>query len=277
MDSFSHAGLSFDVRDTGSGTAGTAVLLHGFPQDSSTWDEVTPRLAQAGLRVLAPDQRGYSPGARPEERSAYAMGQLVADVLAMLDAADVESAHVVGHDWGGVVAWGLAGRHPDRVGSVTSVSTPHPAALQAALLRSSQGLRSSYVGWIQLPVLPETVLLAGGGMVLRRVLSSSGLPAPFVDRYVARMREPGALRGALAWYRALPVAGGYTPGRVKVQATLVAGRRDPAFSSAAVRGTDRFVDGRLRLLELDAGHWLPETRAADVADAVLHQVRAARA
>jgi pimeloyl-ACP methyl ester carboxylesterase len=277
MDSFRRDDLVFDVRDVGTGATGTVVLLHGFPQDSTAYDGVVPALVDAGLRVLVPDQRGYSPRARPPGRGAYAMGELVADVLALLDAAHVEKAHVVGHDWGGAVAWGVAGRHAHRVASVTVLSTPHPAAMQEVMLRSTQGLRSSYIGGFQLPWVPEALALAAGGALLRAVLTRSGLPGPAAEHYVARMREPGALRAALGWYRAVPLSAGHGPGRIRVPATVVHGTRDPFFAGAAVRETARFVVGDLRTVALDAGHWLPETRAADVSAAVLEQVSRGRA
>lgn len=277
MDLFRRGDLEFDVRDSGPGTAGTVVLLHGFPQDATAYDGVVPVLVDSGLRVLVPDQRGYSPGARPTGRAAYVMEELVADVLALVDAADVERVHVVGHDWGGAVAWNVAGRHPDRVASVTSLSTPHPAAMQAVMLRSTQGVRSSYIAGLQLPWLAETVALAARGALLRAVLTRSGLPRPAAEHYVSRMREPGALSSALGWYRALPLTSGRGPGRIRVPACLVHGRRDPFFAEAAVRETARFVVGDLREVALDAGHWLPETRAADVAAAILDQVRRGRA
>ena len=109
MDSFRRDGLTFDVRDAGPRDGEPVVLLHGFPQDSAAWDRVAPALHQHGLRTLAPDQRGYSPMARPRGRAHYRLRETVGDVLALLDAAGLESAHVVGHDWGGIVAWGLAG------------------------------------------------------------------------------------------------------------------------------------------------------------------------
>ncbi|MDQ2797581.1 MAG: alpha/beta hydrolase, partial [Actinomycetota bacterium] len=127
MQSFSRSGLDFDVTDRGvEGDEGApaVVLLHGFPQDRHSWDRVSERLVTGGLRTLAPDQRGYSPGARPTEPypEAYAISELVEDVVALLDAAGIDQAHVVGHDWGGAVAWSLAGAHPERVASLTVLS-----------------------------------------------------------------------------------------------------------------------------------------------------------
>src|SRR5215207_9412747 len=115
MDTFTNDGLTFDVIDTGPRGGQAAVLLHGFPGGASTWDAVVPRLHALGMRTLVPEQRGYSAGARPRSIGAYVVPKLVDDVVALLDAAGVRSAHVVGHDWGGNVAWNFAVQHPQRV------------------------------------------------------------------------------------------------------------------------------------------------------------------
>ena len=272
LSSVSRDGLVLDVRDSGPAGAPAVVCLHGFPQDGGAYDAVVPLLAAAGLRVLVPDQRGYSPGARPAGRAPYALREVVADVVALLDAAGLDRAHVVGHDWGGAVAWALAGRHPGRVASLTVLGTPHPDALRAALAGSSQPLRSVYMGFFQVPRLPEALLLARGGAPLRRLLERSGLPAARADRYTRRMLEPGALAAALAWYRALPLAGGAfrgTRGLVPVPVTYLSARRDPSFAPEAVRRTGAHVTGPFAARELDCGHWIPEVLPEEVAGAVL--------
>lgn len=261
-------GLRLDVRDTGPLDGDAVVLLHGFPQDGTAYDDVAALLAAAGRRVLVPDQRGYAPGARPTDLRAYALRELVDDVVAVLDAAGVDRAHVVGHDWGGTVAWAVASRRAERVTGLTVLSTPHPAAMRGALWRG-QAVRSAYMLGFQLPRWPEHRLLADDGARLRRLLERSGLDPSHVDRYVHRMVEPGALTAALAWYRALRVRDGLGAGRVRVPTTYVHGTDDPFFAPAAVVATARYVVGPMRSVPLVAGHWLPETRADDVAEAVL--------
>src|SRR4051794_26234834 len=145
--------------------------------------------------------------ARPRGRGRYRLPETTADVLALLDAAGLESAHVVGHDWGGIVAWALGAWHPDRVRTLTALSVPHPAAMAKAMVTSDQGLRSSYVVAFQLPLLPERLLLSGAGRPLHRMLRGGGLSHEAATHYVHRMREPGALSAALGWYRALPLSG----------------------------------------------------------------------
>lgn len=275
MDTFTRDGLTFDVRDAGPEGGEPVVLLHGFPQDAGAFDRLAPALHTAGLRTLAPDQRGYSPGARPAGRAAYRLRAVVDDAVALLDAAGLPSAHVVGHDWGGFVGWALGAWHPARVRTLTVLSVPHPGAFTQALWTSPQALRSGYMGFFQLPALPERALLARGGAPLRRLLVGSGLPAADADRYVARMREPGALSAALAWYRALPWDARDPIGRVAVPTLLAWGTRDGALDRAGVEATGRFVRGPYRLEVLDdAGHWLPETAAERLAPMILQQAKA---
>ncbi|GAB79214.1 Pimeloyl-ACP methyl ester carboxylesterase [Austwickia chelonae] len=282
MRQFTRDGLVFDVRDSAGdvdGTAGapgaarTAVLLHGFPQDSHAWTGVTPLLVEGGFRVLAPDLRGYSPGARPTSRSAYRLEVLAEDVLALLDQAGVDRAHVVGHDWGGALAWELATRHPGRVSRLTVLSTPHPAALAWAMRHSTQALRSWYMAAVQVPVIPERVLAA---RVRRRGLSGFGLPAEQEQAYRARLLTEEGWRGGLSWYRgrwARP-APDVAPvlGPVRVPTTYVWGRQDAYLGRAAAYRTARHVDAPYRFVELDADHWLPEKHPREVASAVLSDV-----
>ena len=274
MDTFRHDGLVFDVRDAGPPDGEPVVLLHGFPQDSRAFDRLSPALHQSGLRTLAPDQRGYSPRARPPRRSAYRVRAVVDDVLALLDAAGLESAHLVGHDWGGAAAWALAAWHPWRVRTLTVLSIPHPAAMTQAMVHSDQALRSSYMALFQLPVVPERLLLAGGGRGLRRMLRQGGLPDDVAERYVTRMLEPGALTSALNWYRAIPYGGRDPVGTVRVRTLHVWGDRDVALGRAAIEASAQFVAAPYRLEVLEgASHWLPELAADRVAELLTAHVR----
>src|SRR5579859_1629011 len=179
MERFTGGAFTFKVTDAnatgGDGPEDVAILLHGFPQDRRCWDRVTSALAEGGYRVLAPDLRGYSPGARPAARSAYRNSQLAADVLALADAAGAERFHLAGHDWGAALAWYVAGRHPGRVRSLAALSVPHPQAFVQALMSSSQLARSWYMAAWQLPWLPEQLLSRRDGQVLRDILTRTGL------------------------------------------------------------------------------------------------------
>jgi pimeloyl-ACP methyl ester carboxylesterase len=276
VDTYRRAGLTFDVRDAGPPDGDPVVLLHGFPQDARAFDRLAPVLHGAGLRTLAPDQRGYSPGARPRGRSPYRLRELVDDVLALLDAAGLGSAHLVGHDWGAVVGWALAAWHPERLRTLTALSVPHPAAMARAAVTSDQALRSSYVLAFQLPAVPERALLAGGGAPLRRLLTQSGLPDGLAAHYVTRMREPGALTAALAWYRALPLGAWEPVGRVRVPTLHVWSTADVALGRAATEATRAHVEAPYRLEVLEGvPHWVPELAADRVGELLTAHVRTA--
>ena len=276
MDSFRRDGLTFDVRDGGPPDGDPVVLLHGFPQDSTAWASVTPHLHAAGLRTLAPDQRGYSPMARPRGRAPYRLRETTHDVLALLDAAGLERAHVVGHDWGGIVAWALGAWRPDRVHTLGVLSVPHPAAMAQAMVASDQALRSAYIGLFQLPLLPEGLLLAGGGAALRRILRHGGLPEETVEHYVRRMREPAALASALAWYRALPWSGKEPVGRIRVPTLHVWSTGDAFLNRAGIDRTAGFVDAPYSLEILEGvPHWIPELAADRLAELLLAHIRTA--
>jgi len=266
-------GLEFGALAAGPPDGELVVLLHGFPQTAACWTEVAGALAAAGYRVLAPDQRGYSPGARPAAVRAYRLPELVADVLALAEAAGADRFHLVGHDWGGVVAWALAGQHPERVVTLTSVSTPHPRAFAAALVTSAQLLRSAYIGLFRIPRLPELALGARGLRGLRFLLTRGGLAPEWADRYTRALAEPGALSAALAWYRAAtPFGVGLPP--VPVPTRYLWGSGDPALGRRAAMTTGRWVTGPYRLDVLEgAGHWLPEHHPQELAQLVLDHLK----
>jgi pimeloyl-ACP methyl ester carboxylesterase len=276
VDSFCRDGLTFDVIDAGPEDGEPVVLLHGFPQDATAWNRMTPALHRHGLRTLAPHQRGYSPMTRPRGRGRYRLRETTGDVLALLDAAGLGSAHVVGHDWGGIVAWALGAWHPERVRTLTVLSVPHPAAMARAMVTSDQALRSYYMALFQLPLLPERLLLAGGGAALRRMLRHGGLPAEAVDHYVARMCEPGALSAALGWYRALPWNGRDPVGTVRVPTLHVWSTGDAFLGRAGIDATEQYVDAPYRLEVLDdVTHWIPELAPDRITELVSAHVRAA--
>lgn len=263
MATYVHDGLTFDYTDSGSGEP--VVLLHGFPEDAASWARVVALLQDAGLRTIVPDQRGYSPGAVPPRRGDYTIDKLSGDVIALLDALGLDRAHIVGHDWGGAVAWDLAARHPLRVASAVSLATPHPLAMVWSYGRSRQLLRSWYMGLFQLPWLPERT----SARVLERTLRASGLNAGEARRLAARYADPRALKGPMNWYRGLPLSQLPTDPVVRVPTSFVWGRRDPYLGRAAAEKTVDFVAADYAFIELDAAHWLPQEQPEAVAAAVL--------
>ncbi|MGH9227055.1 MAG: alpha/beta fold hydrolase [Acidimicrobiales bacterium] len=257
------------------------LLLHGFPQSSHQWRHQLPALGEAGYRAVAPDQRGYSPRSRPPDVADYAVDRLVADVLALAGVLGADRFHLVGHDWGGIVAWLVATRHPDRLISLTAVSTPHPAALLDALRSPStdQAARSAYVKFLQTRALPELVLLAAGGAGLRALFAwTGGVEPSAVDEYVALLSQPGALTAALNWYRALDLDTGdaFRPDPVRVPTLYVWSTDDPALGREAAEATASHMDGPYRFVELDGvSHWVPEDAPDKLTRLLLEHLAAA--
>ncbi|WIM97766.1 alpha/beta hydrolase [Actinoplanes oblitus] len=263
-------GLTFEVTEGGPEDGQPVLLLHGFPQDHREFDLLMPRLHHAGLRTYAMDQRGYSPGARPGDVRDYRIGEAVADVLGVLDALGLESVHLVGHDWGAQVAWLVAGRHPERVRTLTAVSVPHPRAMMLALrVRPSQQARLAYFQLFRSPVA-ERLLLAGGALVLRRMFGPIG---PRADLYVKAMREPGRLTGGLNWYRAFRTADVADLGEITVPTTFVWSDRDGVVGLTAVLRTADWVRADYQLVAIrGVSHWVPEQAPAELAGAVLARI-----
>jgi pimeloyl-ACP methyl ester carboxylesterase len=271
-------GLVFDLTTAGTPGGEPVVLLHGFPQSARCWAAVTPALAAAGLRTVAPDQRGYSPRARPTGRAAYRLAELVADAAAVVEVALAEAgrprAHVVGHDWGAVVAWALAGYRPELVRTVTAVSGPPPGALAAALHRPRQLLASWYIAVFAVPGLVERLFAAPDGApwspALVRMLVRSGLPRALAERDAARMADPAALAAALTWYRAIPLVGLGPVPRATAPALFVWSDRDTALTRDAAERAPAHVAGPFRYVELrGVSHWVPDVAPDALAELLL--------
>jgi pimeloyl-ACP methyl ester carboxylesterase len=266
--------LVFDALADGAPDGRLVLLLHGFPQTSWSWREVMSGLVAAGCRVVAPDQRGYSPGARPDGVPAYRMPCLVADVVGMLDALGADRADVVGHDWGAAVAWQVAGRHPSRVRTLTAVSVPHPLAFVDALRTDDdQRQRSQYMKLFQQEGTAEDALLGDGARGLRALFG--GADGVDVEVYVERMLEPGVLTKCLGWYRAQNLADIAGMGPTVVPTLYVWSDEDAALGASAAQATERYVDAPYRFEVLrGVSHWIPEEASAPLTELVLEHLGA---
>ena len=225
-------GITLHAAVAGPPEGKLVILLHGFPEFWYGWRGQIAPLAGAGLRILAPDQRGYNLSDKPAGVAAYALDSLADDVLGLADALGRERLSVVGHDWGGVVAWHLAARNPERISRAVILNAPHPATLwRYARGHPTQLLKSWYVACFQLPLLPELALRAGGFWVLRRTLvrtaRKDAFPAADWPIYREAWAQPGALGAMLNWYRALPgYARSLPPARIRVPVRVIWGGRD---------------------------------------------------
>lgn len=269
---YRHDGLTFDVRDEGPLDGDPVVLLHGFPERNTSWRHVTPLLHAQGLRTYAPDQRGYSPGARPPRRRDYTMHKLESDVVALIETIG-SPVHLVGHDWGSNSGWLTSAHRPDLVRSWTAISVPHPAAFRKAIFTTRQAFSSWYMGAFQTPGLPERLAATPGGR-FDKGLRHGGMTREDVERFRREVVDYGALPYALNWYRAMPFAQQRDlTEKVAVPTTLLWSDDDIAVKRMSVDRCADYVTGpyELRVLE-GATHWLPTQQPEAVADAVLSRI-----
>ncbi|MEU6775195.1 alpha/beta hydrolase [Streptomyces sp. NPDC046759] len=263
----------FDAIVSGPPTGRPVLLLHGFPQTGLVWQRQIGALAARGYRVVAPNQRGYSPGARPQRPEDYRMDLLVDDVVAITRELGWAAFDLVGHDWGGAVAWWTAHAHPGRVRTLAVVSTPHPGAL-ATTLRTDQDQRerSHYmIDWRETPAT-EQRMLAHAARELRELYAGK-VPPDSAEAYVRHLSQPGALTAALNWYRAGRPDG--TIGVVDAPTLYVWSTQDSAFGPAAAQETRRWVRGPYRFETLQGvSHWVPEEAPEALSRLLLEHLRA---
>jgi pimeloyl-ACP methyl ester carboxylesterase len=264
-------GLRFDVSVAGPDGEQPVLLLHGFPQNSTMWDEIAPVLHANGRSTIAVDQRGYSPGARPSDVDAYAMPECVADVIAILDELAVPVVDLVGHDWGAIVGWHLAAAHPDRVRTYTAVSVPHPTGFGAAIAHDEdQQRRSAYIGLFRKPGRAEDLLLEDDATRISAIFA--GCPPERIEAFVAPMRDRSALTAALNWYRAMTPAT-MVCGRVSVPTTFVWGDADIAVGATAAQSCAEYVDGEFRFVPLlGVSHWIADEAPGALSEAILFRI-----
>jgi pimeloyl-ACP methyl ester carboxylesterase len=256
-------GLTFDVRRGGPPGGEPVLLLHGFPQTAAMWDTVAAGLHQRGYRTVAPNQRGYSPGARPPGVRPYRLPELVEDAAAVVDEAAGGPVHVVGHDWGGTVAWMLAASHPELVRTLITISGPHPGAYLRSAVRTRQALASWYFPVFGVPGLVERVLDPGteaGRRRFVRLLGLAGHEPADAERDAALLGRDG-LAGGLAWYRAASLVSLRRLRRSKVSAPtlLLWGDLDKAVLRQSIEMSAGYATGPCRLEVLPGvSHWAPD-------------------
>jgi pimeloyl-ACP methyl ester carboxylesterase len=256
-------GIRLHVVEAGPATGPPVLLLHGFPEFWWGWKAQMARLANAGFRVVVPDQRGYNVSDKPDEVEAYRVSTLVADVVGLIDALGMTQVNLGAHDWGGAVAWRVALAHPERVRRLAMFNSAHPGAWVELESRPS---RSESVSWyrtfFQLPWLPELAMRANDWSMISRNLVDTSRPGTFDDRelayYKAAWARDGAISSMVDWYRAAfrypePLEG---DGVVRTPTLILWGLKDPFFpTEMAALSAARCANGRLVTLP-DAGHWL---------------------
>lgn len=259
-------GVEFEVFEAGAGDR-LALLLHGFPQHAVMWRHLVGPLAAAGYRVWAVNQRGYGATTRPAGKDAYSLEALTGDVAGLIDAARPASVTLVGHDWGGVIAWVVAIRRLRPIDALVALNIPHPLCFRRALEEEwRQKFKSIYAGFFQLPWLPDWLLSARGGAFAERLMRwSAGRESVFskdaMEIYRANVASPGAATAMLNWYRAaglemLEAEGLDSP--IDSPTLVVWGLRDAALGESCLEGVERYVrDLRIERLP-GVSHWTPE-------------------
>ena len=268
------SGLAFTADVAGPAGGDLVLLLHGYPESRHSWRQALPGLAAAGYRAVAPDQRGYSPGARPDPAKLenYAYEKMIADAIEIAAAAGYAGKrfHLVGHDWGGQVSWGVAGTHPGRLASLTILSRPHPQSFRRAL-QMADGEQKHRSRHHRKFLEPETgpMLLEDAARRLRRNLASQGVPDAAVEAHLGVLGNPEALEGALAWYRA-NVGLVADLGEIKVPTLYIWGDADATVGPAAAHGTKDFVSAAYAMEVLPGvGHFVMDQAPARATELLL--------
>jgi pimeloyl-ACP methyl ester carboxylesterase len=264
-------GIRLHVMLAGPKDGKPVILLHGFPEFWYGWHKQMTALAEAGFRVIVPDQRGYNLSEKPKGVRSYSLKELTADILGLIDALGYDKVYLAGHDWGAAVAWMLAVWHPERFHKLAILNVPHPKVMSDTVRRDPrQMLKSWYIGFFQLPWIPEAVLGGNHSSGLGRLLRSSGHAHSFEPADLAEYRtawsQPGALSGMGNWYRAIlryPPDMPENP-RVRIPTLMIWGVQDVALARWMARPSiDYCDDGQLIFFE-DATHWVQHDRAAEV-------------
>jgi pimeloyl-ACP methyl ester carboxylesterase len=257
------AGLVFDAFVDGPADAPLVLLLHGASESFHMWRAQLPALAAAGFHAVAPSQRGYAAGARPPTTDVanYTFDLLMADAIDIVAACGngARRFHLVGHDWGGSIAWGIAEKYPDRLASLTVLSRPHPTAFNRALALpdGEQAQRSRHHKAVLAPDA-GALLLADGARRLRERWAHAGVPATAIEQHLSVIGDPAAMEGMLAWYRARGALRAPL-GTIRLPTLYIWGDADDSVGRAAAEGTRDFVTGPYRFETVPGGgHFVAE-------------------
>jgi pimeloyl-ACP methyl ester carboxylesterase len=271
---FSHYatnGVTLHCAEAGPEDGRLVILLHGFPEFWYGWRYQIDALAGAGYRVLAPDQRGYNKSAKPDGVASYHIEILTADVIGLADALGRRSFALVGHDWGGVVGWWAVSHYPDRIERFAALNAPHPLAWRDAVRNNPvQRQMSRYIGFFQLPWLPEFALRWANFKALTEALRQSLRPEAFSDtdvtKYRAAWSEPGALTAMINWYRAIARKRGPAerPPDVTVPVLVIWGVRDAYLVPELAEASAKLCANALVVPIDEATHWVQYDAPAQV-------------
>ena len=264
--------LTFTCRVSGLENTGDAViLLHGFPETSRMYYDLIPVLVSEGYKVVAPDQRGYSQGARPPKISDYSIDKLSQDVIDIADAFQFEKFHLVGHDWGSAVGWVTVAFHSDRVISWTALSVPHlDAFFDAINTDKDQQRKSQYIKFFKKPILPELYFKIFGYTYLKNIWRKSSQLE--IEKYLEVFKQRGALKASLNWYRANMNNEDKFIGDITTPILIIYGLKDMAIGEKSVDESEKYLTGDYKIEKLKAGHWLIQESFEAVSNSILQHL-----
>lgn len=270
--------LVFDAITAGAPGAPLVLLLHGFAESMHCWRAQVTAVGDMGYRAIAPSQRGYSPAARPDPRefSHYLIDRLMDDAMAIVAAAGYGGArfHLVGHDWGGSIAWAIADRHHERLASLTVLSRPHPNAFNRALMGDSEQAQRSRHHTAFLEPDAADIVLADDARWLRDRLAANGVPTDAIAMHLTVLGNKQAMEAALAWYRARGAIRGPL-GPIRVPTLYIWGDADDTVGRAAAEGTVDFIAAPYRFEVLSGvGHFAADQVPERVSELLLEQLAA---
>ena len=251
----------FNCRVAGVENKGEAViLLHGFPETSRMWYQLIPILANAGFKVIAPDQRGYSQGARPSKISDYTIDKLSKDITDIADAFQLEKFHLIGHDWGSAVGW-------------TALSVPHlDAFFESIATDKEQQQKSQYMSFFKKPILPELYFKIFGYKYLKDIWRKSSTLE--IEKYLEVFKQRGALKASLNWYRANINNSNNMIGNIETSTLILYGIKDMAIGEKSVDESAKYLKGEYNIEKLDVGHWLIQESFESVSNSILKHLNA---
>jgi len=262
-------GHQFSIKLDGDDNNIPVILLHGFPETSVMWNRLSKDLNNNGYYTIAPDQRGYSYGARPLETNEYQISHLSDDVIAIADALGIDKFHLIGHDWGCAVGWYIAANHPDKLISFSALSVPHLTAFTKAYKEDPmQYEESNYIRFFQYKKIPEFVLARNKYKLLKSFYTKHGESER--ASYINLFNQKNALTGAINWYRANYglFSEGHDIGKISVPSLFIWGNQDIAIMRSGAEWTQEYISGYYKFLELDSGHWLVQESYDQVSEEI---------
>jgi epoxide hydrolase 4 len=272
-------GIKLHTMQAGPDGAPLVVFLHGFPETWRSWKKQMSPVLNEGYYVMAPDQRGYNLSDKPAQISAYHLEETMKDILGLILGSGREKAIVVGHDWGGGVAWGLAMKYPGCVEKLIIANAPHPLVMISNVMRNpKQMARSLYMLFFQIPGLPEAMLRHDDWRLLieglRKTSSSGAFTEEDIEEYRRSWWKKGAMTGMLNWYRAnFRQVPQLSTANVHIPTLVLWGKKDHALSPDLVQDSlDFCTDGRLIMFE-EASHWVQHEEPENVSNAILEFLR----